>query len=143
MQYTLPEVNESYGFQVKEMRKLLDGHNLEDRDWLYGIIIQSNLFSRKIRGGGKVFVSPDYNETMEQQREISMKRILYFLENGVFKGWLTETGPEAELKKFALYEVCGMYDYSLSAKLGVHFLLWYAQEIKMNNNMLLYSFHMT
>ena len=88
-------------------------------------------------------MSPDYNETMEQQREISMKRILYFLENGVFKGWLTETGPEAELKKFALYEVCGMYDYSLSAKLGVHFLLWYAQEIKMNNNMLLYSFHMT
>ncbi|KAH0905772.1 hypothetical protein HID58_037599 [Brassica napus] len=124
LQYTPPEVNESYGFQVKEMRKLLDGHNLEDRDWLYGIIIQSNLFNRKERGGGKVFVSPDYNETMEQQREISMKRIMYFLENGVFKGWLTETGPESELKKFALYEVCGMYDYSLSAKLGVHFLLW-------------------
>ncbi|KAL0812631.1 PREDICTED: putative acyl-coenzyme A oxidase 3.2, peroxisomal [Brassica oleracea var. oleracea] len=123
LQYTPPEVNESYGFQVKEMRKLLDGHNLEDRDWLYGIIIQSNLFNRKIRGG-KVFVSPDYNETMEQQREISMKRILHLLEKGVFKGWLTETGPEAELKKFALYEVCGMYDYSLSAKLGVHFLLW-------------------
>ncbi|KAG2324076.1 hypothetical protein Bca52824_006804, partial [Brassica carinata] len=109
LQYTPPELNESYGFQVKEMRKLLDGHNLEDRDWLYGIM---------------VFVSPDYNETMKQQREISMKRILYLLEKGVFKGWLTETSPEAELKKFALYEVCGMYDYSLSAKLGVHFLLW-------------------
>ncbi|KAJ0244946.1 Acyl-CoA oxidase/dehydrogenase [Hirschfeldia incana] len=124
LQYTPPEVIESYGFQVKEMRKLLDGHNLEDRDWLYGIIIESNLFNRKVRGGGKVFVSPAYNETMEQQREISMKRILYLLEKGVFKGWLTETGPEAELKKFALYEVCGMYDYSLNAKLGVHFLLW-------------------
>ncbi|KAJ4915192.1 hypothetical protein Rs2_00742 [Raphanus sativus] len=125
LQYTPPEVNESYGFQVEEMRKLLDGHNLEDRDWLYGIIIQSDLFNRKIRGGGgKVFVSPDYNETMEQQREISMKRILYLLEKGVFQGWLTETGPEAELKKFSLYEVCGMYDYSLNAKLGVHFLLW-------------------
>ncbi|KAL0723844.1 hypothetical protein Bca4012_038443 [Brassica carinata] len=124
LQYTPPELNESYGFQVKEMRKLLDGHNLEDRDWLYGIMVQSNLFNRKERGGGKVFVSPDYNETMKQQREISMKRILYLLEKGVFKGWLTETSPEAELKKFALYEVCGMYDYSLSAKLGVHFLLW-------------------
>ncbi|KAG2267194.1 hypothetical protein Bca52824_061749 [Brassica carinata] len=77
-----PEVNESYGFQVKEMRKLLDGHNLEDRDWLYGIIIQSNLFNRKIRGG-KVFVGS-----------------CTLLEKGVFKGWLTETGPEAELKKF-------------------------------------------
>ncbi|CAN6883782.1 unnamed protein product, partial [Brassica oleracea] len=116
LQYTPPEVNESYGFDVKEMRKLLDGHNLEDRDWLYELITQSDLFNRKIRGGGKVFVSPDYNETMEQQREISMKRILYLLEKGVFKGWLTETSPEAELKKFALYEVCGMYDYSLSAK---------------------------
>ena len=61
-------------------------------------------------------MSPGYNQTMEQQREISMKRILYLLEKGVFKGWLTETSPEAELKKFALYEVCGMYDYSLSAK---------------------------
>ncbi|CAN6877620.1 unnamed protein product [Brassica oleracea var. botrytis] len=125
LQYTPPEVNESYGFDVKEMRKLLDGHNLEDRDWLYGIIIQSNLFNRKIRGGGgKVFVSPDYNETMEQQREISMKRIMYLLELGVFRGWLTEPSPEAELKKFALYDVCGMYDYSLSAKLDVQFLLW-------------------
>ncbi|CAH8339770.1 unnamed protein product [Eruca vesicaria subsp. sativa] len=123
LQYTPPELNESYGFDLKEMRKLLDGHNLEDRDWLYRILIQSNLFNRKIRGG-KVFVSPDYNETMEQQRDISMKRIMYLLEKGVFQGWLTETGPDAELKKFALYEVCGMYDYSLSAKLGVHFLLW-------------------
>ncbi|KAJ0244948.1 Acyl-CoA oxidase/dehydrogenase [Hirschfeldia incana] len=124
LQYTPPELNESYGFDVEEMRKLLDGHNLEDRDWLYGIIIQSNLFNRKIRGGGKVFVSPDYNETMDQQREINMKRILYLLEKGVFQGWLTETSPEAELKKFALYEVCGIYDYSLAAKLGVQFFLW-------------------
>ncbi|KAG2324078.1 hypothetical protein Bca52824_006806 [Brassica carinata] len=124
LQYTPPEVKESCGFDVKEMRKLLDGHNLEERDWLYGIMIQNNLFNRKERGGGKEFVSPDYNETMEQQREISMKRILYLLEKGVFQGWLTETSPEAELKKFALYEVCGMYDYSLSAKLGVQFLLW-------------------
>ncbi|CAA7026439.1 unnamed protein product [Microthlaspi erraticum] len=123
LQYSPPELNESYGFEVKEMRKLLDGHNLEDRDWLYGLMMQSNLFSRKERGG-KIFVSPDYNQTMEQQREISMRRIYYLLEKGVFHGWLTESGPEAELKKFALYEVCAIYDHSINSKIGVHFLLW-------------------
>ncbi|EFH63211.1 hypothetical protein ARALYDRAFT_894142 [Arabidopsis lyrata subsp. lyrata] len=86
--YSPPELNESYGFDVKEMRKLLDGHNLEDIDWLSGLMMLSNLFNRKERGG-KIFVSPDYNH-------LSMKRILYLLENGVFQGWLTETGPEAE-----------------------------------------------
>lgn len=123
LQYSPPELNESYGFDVKEMRKLLDGHNVVDRDWIYGLMMQSNLFNRKERGG-KIFVSPDYNQTMEQQREITMKRIWYLLENGVFKGWLTETGPEAELRKLALLEVCGIYDHSVSIKVGVHFFLW-------------------
>ncbi|ESQ36289.1 hypothetical protein EUTSA_v10009440mg, partial [Eutrema salsugineum] len=124
LQYSPPEeLNGSYGFEIKEMRKLLDGHNVEERDWLYGLMMQSNLFNRKERGG-KIFVSPDYNQTMEQQREVTMKRIWYLLQKGVFKGWLTETGPDAEQKKFALYEVCGIYDYSIIAKLGVHFLLW-------------------
>ncbi|KAG2324058.1 hypothetical protein Bca52824_006786 [Brassica carinata] len=63
-------------------------------------------------------------ETMQQQREISMKKIVYLLEKGVFQGWLIEINPEAELKKFALHEICGMYDYSLSAKLGIQFLFW-------------------
>lgn len=126
LQYSPPELNESYGFDVKEMRKLLDGHNVADRDWIYGLMMQSNLFNRKERGG-KIFVSPDYNQTMEQQREITMKRIWYLLENGVFKGWLTETGPEAELRKLALLEVCGIYDHSVSIKVGVHFFLWYVQ----------------
>lgn len=124
LQYSPPELNESYGFDVKEMRRLLDGHNTEDRDWLYGLMMQSNLFNRKERGG-KIFVSPDYNQTMEQQREITMKRIWYLLEKGVYRGWLTGSGPEAELKKLALLEVCGIYDHSLSIKLGVHFFLWY------------------
>ncbi|KAF2556172.1 hypothetical protein F2Q68_00012974 [Brassica cretica] len=123
LQYSPPELNESYGFDVKDMRRLLDGHNTEDRDWLYGLMMQSNLFNRKERGG-KIFVSPDYNQTMEQQREITMKRIWYLLEKGVYKGWLTDSGPEAELKKLALLEVCGIYDHSLSIKLGVHFFLW-------------------
>ncbi|CAN8306127.1 unnamed protein product [Cochlearia groenlandica] len=127
LQYYPPELNESYGFEIKEMRKLLDGHNIEERDWLYNLILRSDLFiSKKEKGGKKIFVSPDYNQTMEKQQEISVKRIRYLLEKGVFKGWLLETGhyEESDLKMFAFYEVCGIYDYSFSAKLGVQFLLW-------------------
>lgn len=61
---------------------------------------------------------------MEQQREMTMKRILYLLEKGVFQGWLTERNPDAELRKFALLEVVGIFDHSLAIKLGVHFFLW-------------------
>ena len=53
-----------------------------------------------------------------------MKRILYLLEKGVFQGWLTERNPDAELRKFALLEVVGIFDHSLAIKLGVHFFLW-------------------
>lgn len=72
-----------------------------------------------------MFVSPDYNQSMEQQREMTMKRIAYLLDRGVFEGWLTEKGVEAELRKLALHEVIGIYDHSLAVKLGVHFFLWY------------------
>lgn len=61
---------------------------------------------------------------MEQQREMTMKRISYLLDKGVFQGWLTDRNPDSELRKFALLEAIGMYDHSLSIKLGVHFFLW-------------------
>ncbi|KAK0603057.1 hypothetical protein LWI29_000966 [Acer saccharum] len=35
----------------------------------------------------KVFVMLDYNQTKEQQHEITMKRITYLLERGVFEGY--------------------------------------------------------
>lgn len=54
-----------------------------------------------------------------------MRRIEYLQDKGVYQGWLTETGPEAELRRFAFYEVIGIYDHSLAVKLGVHFFLWY------------------
>ncbi|XP_027342003.1 acyl-coenzyme A oxidase 3, peroxisomal-like isoform X3 [Abrus precatorius] len=123
LHYSPPELSEPFEFNVREMRKLMDAHNLEDRDWLFGIIIQSKLFNPRILGG-KVFVSPDYNQSMEQQREITMRRIEYLLDRGVFKGWLTDSGPDAELRKLALMEVITMYDHSLYIKLGVHFFLW-------------------
>ncbi|GAU46772.1 hypothetical protein TSUD_92670 [Trifolium subterraneum] len=123
--YSPPELSESnlVTFDVREMRKLLDGHNLEERDWLFGLIIQSGLFNRR-EVDGRVFVSPDYNQSMEQQREMTMKRIAYLLDRGVFRGWLTGDGPQEELRKLALHEVIGMYDHSLAVKLGVHIFLW-------------------
>lgn len=102
----------------------MDGHNLEDRDWLFNLMLQSKLFNPKLRGG-KVFVAPDYNQSMEQQREVTMRRIQYLLDHGVFAGWLTGKGFESEMRKLALLEVIGVFDHSLAIKIGVHFFLWY------------------
>lgn len=126
MSYSPPELSETnrLTFDTMEMRRLLDVHNLEDRDWLYGLIVQSGLFNRR-EVDGRVFVSPDYNQSMEQQREMTMKRIGYLLDHGVFRGWLTGEGQQDELRKLALHETLGMYDHSLAIKLGVHFFLWY------------------
>jgi acyl-CoA oxidase len=53
-----------------------------------------------------------------------MRRIGYLARLGVFRGWLTEPGPGAELRKLALLECLGVYDHSLAIKIGVHFFLW-------------------
>ncbi|KAL3502696.1 hypothetical protein ACH5RR_037145 [Cinchona calisaya] len=124
LSYTPPELSEPNSvFDVKLMRKLMDGHNIVDRDWLYNLMVQSKLFNPQEKGG-KIFVLPDYNQSMEQQREMTMKRIEYLLDHGVFQGWLTRKGPEAELRKFAILDVVGIFDHSLAIKLGVHFFLW-------------------
>jgi len=124
LSYTPPEETESLDFDTKEMRKILDLHNLEDRDWLFGVIKQGKVFNGKERGG-RLFVLPDYNQTMEQQREMTMKRIEYLFERGVFDGWLMKKGVEAELKKLAFLDVIQNFDQSLAVMLGVHFFLWY------------------
>ncbi|KAM2958235.1 hypothetical protein FF2_025125 [Malus domestica] len=121
--FSPPELSEPFEFDTKEMRKLLDAHNLEDRDWLFGLMKQSKLFNPR-EAGGRVFIAPDYNQSMEQQRQMTMKRIVYLLDRGVFKGWLTDKGVDAELRKFAFFEVIGIFDHSLAVKLGVHFFLW-------------------
>ncbi|KAJ9686212.1 hypothetical protein PVL29_015220 [Vitis rotundifolia] len=124
LQYSPPELaSPPPDFNLSDMRKLMDGHNLQDRDWLFGLMIQSKLFNPRV-AGGRVFVSPDYSQSMEQQREMTMKRIHYLLDCGVFQEWLTGRGPEVEMRKFALHEVIGMYDHSLAVKLGVHYFLW-------------------
>ncbi|XVE49994.1 hypothetical protein DITRI_Ditri01bG0126600 [Diplodiscus trichospermus] len=123
LNYSPPELSENFAFDIKEMRKLIDGHHVEERDWLFGLIRQSKLFNPRVRGG-RVFISPDYNQSMEQQREMTWKCILYLLERGVFKGWLTEKGEEPEMRRFAYFEVLGIFDHSIAIKLGVHFFLW-------------------
>ncbi|KAJ9170880.1 hypothetical protein P3X46_018944 [Hevea brasiliensis] len=123
LSYSPPELHESYDFYTNEMRKLLDMHNIEDRDWLFGLMRQSKVFNPQEKGG-RVYVAPDYNQSMEQQREMTMRRIAYLLERGIFNGWLTGKGLELEMKKFAFLEVVGIFDHSLSVKLGVHFFLW-------------------
>ncbi|WCJ30873.1 Acyl-coenzyme A oxidase 3 peroxisomal [Euphorbia peplus] len=121
--YSPPELTERFEFDVTEMRKLQDMHNIEDRDWLFGLMRQSNLFNLREKGG-RVFVVPDYNQSMEQQREITMKRIDYLSEKGAFKGWVTDRSLESEMRKFAFNEVLVMFDHGLGVKIGVHFFLW-------------------
>ncbi|KAL8031580.1 hypothetical protein ABFX02_13G035200 [Erythranthe guttata] len=124
LSYAPPEISEPPSpFDVSSMRKLMDGHNLVDRDWVFNLMIQSKLFNPHTRGG-KAFVVPDYNQSMEQQREITMKRIQYLLDHGVFDGWLTGRGFESEMRKLALLEVIEIFDHSLAIKIGVHFFLW-------------------
>ena len=123
--YSSPDLTEpSPIFDTKEMRSILDSHNIGDRDWLFNLMIQSNLFNPSFRGD-RIFVAPDYNHSMEQQREITVKRIEYLRDRGVFKRWLTGDSEEDELRKMALNEVLAIYDHSLVIKLGVHFFLWY------------------
>ncbi|KMT01901.1 hypothetical protein BVRB_9g209270 isoform A [Beta vulgaris subsp. vulgaris] len=124
LSYSPPELSEPCAvFDTNQMRSLLDSHNIEHRNWLFNIILQSNLFNPIIRGHRK-FVIPDYNHSMEQQREITFKRILYLRDCGVFKGWLTGHSQEDELRNMAFNEVLALFDHSLAIKLGVHFFLW-------------------
>ena len=128
LSYAPPESAENApAFPPTELRALLDGHHLMERDWVFRVMEESQLFCPRQRGGGsRVFVAPDYNDGKEAQREATMRRIAHLAQRGVFRGWLTEPGAEAELRKLALLECLGVYDHSLAIKIGAHFFLWYA-----------------
>lgn len=124
LQYSPPEnFSGKPTFDIGAMRELIDGHNIEDRDWIFNLMATSDLFCPK-RRGGQIYVLPDYNKPMEHQREMTMKRILYLLDKGVFKGWLTKSSLEMEARSSTLHECLGLYDHSLGVKLGVHYNLW-------------------
>ncbi|KAJ0435576.1 putative acyl-CoA oxidase [Helianthus annuus] len=108
-----------YDFDTKSLRKLLDGASVDDIDYIFNLMIQSNLFCPRERDG-KVFIAPDFNQSMEQQREMTMRRIDYLREQGVFD----ELFSKGHLWGFVLSEALGVYDHSLSIKVSVHFFLW-------------------
>ncbi|KAJ4788752.1 Acyl-coenzyme A oxidase [Rhynchospora pubera] len=124
LHYNPPELTNPASFNPIHLRQILDGHHLEARDWMFKLMEESPLFCPKCRWEGKVFVAPDYNATKEQQREMTMRRIEFLLNNGVFEGWLTDSSAEATMRKFALKECIGIFDHSLGTKLAVHFILW-------------------
>ncbi|KAI7734247.1 hypothetical protein M8C21_011560 [Ambrosia artemisiifolia] len=122
--YSPPELSEPLpDFNTKSLRKLLDGESMDEIDYIFNLMIKSHLFCPRERGG-KVFISPDFNKSMEHQREMTMRRIDYLREQGAFDGWLTRKGPDAERSGFARGITFGVYDHSLGIKLGVHFYLW-------------------
>ncbi|KAL1812789.1 hypothetical protein ACET3Z_022854 [Daucus carota] len=122
LHYSPPEAR--FEFDAKDLRKLVDGHHVEERDWLFRLMNgEPELFGVQ-RRGDRVFASPDYNQPMEQQREMTIKRIRYMAHQGAFHGWVTAPPEKIDLKKFAMLEICGAYDHSLAIKIGVHFQLW-------------------
>lgn len=86
-------------------------------------MIQSELFGRKERGS-VVSVGPDYNQTVKQQREMTMKRMHYLLGHGAFDRFLTENGPQNELRIAYITEICAQFDHACGVMLAVQFLLW-------------------
>ncbi|XP_076931297.1 acyl-coenzyme A oxidase 3, peroxisomal-like [Bidens hawaiensis] len=124
LNYTPPELTEPPPtFNTKSLRKLLDGQSADIIDHVFNLMIQSPLFCLKNKGG-KVFITPDYNQSMEQQREMTMRRIGYLRDSGLFDGWFEKPGPDGDLWRFAVGQTVTVFDPSLGVKQGVHFQLW-------------------
>ena len=48
--YAPPELQESCNIDTKEIKRLLEMHSIEDRDWLFGLITQTKVFNPVERG---------------------------------------------------------------------------------------------
>lgn len=121
---------ETRAFDVSVMRQLMDGHNLQERDFMYDFMARSELFQLK-KIGDSVFVFPDVNEPMEAQREKTLQRIIYLRDSGIFKDWMKQS-PELDLRRAAMFESLSIFDHSLAIKLGVHVHLWSVGSYLMN-----------
>jgi acyl-CoA oxidase len=109
-------------FETWAMRVLVDGHDVETRDWAFDLMATSDLFvSRRV--GEKVLASPGFNEPMDELREKTLERILFLASKGAFQDFFS-TSVEKSLRRTALFETLGIFDHSLVIKLGVHFHLW-------------------
>ncbi|PWA57324.1 acyl-CoA oxidase 3 [Artemisia annua] len=122
--YQPPELTEPRPyFDTLLLREIIDGPMFKNNDYLFSLMKQSTLFCPRNRGG-KVFIGPDFNKSMEEQREMTMKRIEYLRDQGVFDGWFEKEGYEGDLWRFSVAESVSVFDHSLGIKLGVHFFLW-------------------
>ncbi|KAI5077659.1 hypothetical protein GOP47_0007483 [Adiantum capillus-veneris] len=101
------------------MRKVLDGHDIGKREAIYNLIASSELFQFK-----EGLVVPDCNKTMEEQREMTLKRIKFLLKKGVFQGYLTSNNPGLFLSRAAVFESLGNFDHSLGVKVSLQYNLW-------------------
>lgn len=110
-------------FDKVAMRALLDGHDLEARDWVYKLMASSDLFvSRRV--GDKVFASPDFDRPMDEMRDRTLERMVFLLHKELFQESLTDSSYENSLKQLAVREAIGIFDHAWAVKLGVHFTLW-------------------
>ncbi|KAF3453613.1 hypothetical protein FNV43_RR04054 [Rhamnella rubrinervis] len=112
---------------MDEVEEILGNNRLEDLRWLCSLSeseLSKPFCPRNVTG--RLFVSLDYDQSMEQQREMTVKHIGYMLDRRFFRGWLMEKGPEAKMRKLALMDVFAIFDHFIAMKLGVHFFLWYA-----------------
>ncbi|KAJ4846938.1 hypothetical protein Tsubulata_011493, partial [Turnera subulata] len=128
LSYSPLELSETISFDPKEMRRLLDGHHIAERDWLFSLIEKNELFNQ-VRKGGKVYVMPDVSQPFQQQREMNMKRIKHFFDKGVHKGFYTEaadSGAEAYMRNLALQEV-GATEATRRARILTNHLVLHTQ----------------
>lgn len=117
---------EEPAFDKSEMRRLLDGHDLELRDGLFSLMASSDLFVSSRIGGDTVFASPDFDEPMDAMREKVWERIRFLLRHDVFKNFLTDQSVASYLRRNAVFETLNIFDHGLAVKLGVHYNLWFA-----------------
>lgn len=118
-----PAAAEAPSFDKHAMRRLLEGHDIETRDRVFNLMIESDLFVSK-RIGDKVLVSPNFNQPRDDCREQTVARVRYLQSKGVFNGWATDRSYEGGLRHLASYETLSMFDHSLIVKIAVHYHLW-------------------
>lgn len=101
----------------------MDGHDVELRDKVFDLMRQSKLFHYKTVGD-LTYLQANYNDSLDTQRQLTMDRLVYFKEHGLFKGCLTNATPEQQMQTSAFFECLALFDHSSYVKVGVHIRLW-------------------
>eukprot|EP00897_Mesotaenium_endlicherianum_P007553 jgi/Mesen1/6826/ME000035S06196 len=125
LQYMPPESHSGKpAFDIGAMRALLDGDGAATYDSMFALFAANEVFWPKDARKERLYTSMDYNSTKEEQREITMQRILFLRDRGYLKGYLTDNSIENIRRVSYMHDALSIYDHSLSIKLGVHMNLW-------------------